>query len=141
MENNEMSSSHAGGNMEEMSFDTQHINDILMASDKSKGGRPYFFNDPMVEKVLNITMSVATELAVTRERLDSIERLLEQKGILDRKEIENFIPSDEEAAQRQLWHARYASRILRMVQQDIQATSQPENNRDMHLIADDINEM
>ena len=50
-----------------------------LANAKSKGKRPYFFDDPAVERVLSITMAVATELAVTRERLDTVERLLEER--------------------------------------------------------------
>jgi hypothetical protein len=77
------------------------INDILLASNKAKGKRPYFFNDPAVERVLNITMAVATELAVTRERLDTVERLLESKGLLNRADIETFAPTPEQAEARQ----------------------------------------
>ncbi len=87
----EMSGSHSGNINQEQQFDTSTINDILMAGDKSKGGRPYFFNDQAVERVLNITMAVATELAVARERIDTLERLLEAKESL---EVEL---SDEEA--------------------------------------------
>lgn len=141
MNNNELSSSHSGGSFTSEEFDASAINDILMAGDKSKGGRPYFLDDPAVERVLNITMAIATELAVTRERLDTLERLLESKGILNRKEIEEFIPSDMQADERQLWHARYAARIMRIVQQEIDAVSRPENNTDMNQIADEINEM
>ncbi len=135
-----MSTAHSSG-VESPAFDTSHINDILMASDKSKGGRPYFFDDPTVEKVLNITMAVATELAVVRERLDTLERVLEQKGISVRAAIENFEPNDIEAEERQSLHARYIARILRIVQQEIQAVANPENNKDMHTIADEINQM
>jgi hypothetical protein len=141
MKENEISSSHSGGNIEHKNFNTDHINDILMAGDKSKGGRPYFFDDPAVERVLNITMAVATELAVARERIDTLERILEAKGILSRKEIEQFEPNDAQADERQLWHARYAARIMRIVQQEIQAIAEPEKNKDMHQIADEINEM
>jgi hypothetical protein len=141
MNNNELSSSHAGGSVNQEDFDTSSINEILMAGDKSKGGRPYFFNDPMVEKVLNITMSVATELAVARERIDTLERILVKNGLLDRKDIESYEPDEDSAQERQLWHAKYASRILRIVQQDIDAVANPQNNKDMHQIADDINEM
>ena len=38
---------------------------IKLAGNKAKGQRPYFFADPAVERVLNITMAVAGELAVT----------------------------------------------------------------------------
>lgn len=122
-------------------FDTSGVNDVLMAGDKAKGGRPYFFNDPSVERVLNIAMAVATEVAVVRERIDTIERLLEAKGLLNRAELEAFVPTDEQAEERQLWHARYAARILRIVQQELDALARPENNTDMHRIADEINEM
>jgi len=137
----ELSSSHAGGQLKAPDFDTQGIDDVLMAGDKSKGGRPYFLEDPSVERVMNITMAVATELAVVRERLDTLERLLERQGLLSRADMEAFVPTEAQAAERQGWHARYAARILRIVQQEIQAVAEPENNRDMHQIADDINAM
>jgi hypothetical protein len=137
----ELSGSHAGGQINDGSIDTSAINDILMAGDKSKGGRPYFFDDPAVERVLNISMAIATEVAVVRERLDTLERLLEAKGVLQQKEIEAFVPTDEQAEERQLWHARYAARILRIVQQELDAVAKPENNVPMRQIADEINEM
>ena len=117
------------------------INDILMAGNKSKGKRPYFYNDPAVERVLNITMAVATEVAVMHERLDTIERLLEKKGVLKKAEIESFVPDEKAAEERQLWHARYSARILRIVQQELEALANPENDKPMEEIADDINEM
>jgi hypothetical protein len=137
----ELSGSHSGNINQDTDFDASAINDILMAGDKSKGARPYFMNDPAVERVFNITMAVATELAVVRERLDTIERLLQKKGVLLQNEIEAFEPNDEEAEIRQLWHARYAARIMRIVQQELDALAKPENNTPMHQIADEINEM
>ena len=136
----ELSGSHSSGQINEAT-DASVVNDILMAGDKSKGARPYFFDDPAVERVLNIAMAVATEVAVVRERMDTIERLLESKGVLLQSEIESFIPSDEQAEERQLWHARFAARILRIVQQEVDAIAKPENNTPMRTIADDINEM
>lgn len=137
----ELSGSHAGGQINEEATDASAVNDIVMAGDKSKGGRPYFFNSPETERVMNIAMAVATEVAVIRERIDTIERLLEAKGILKQSEIENFVPTDEQAEERQLWHARYAARILRIVQQELDAAVHPENNTPMQQIADEINGM
>lgn len=133
--------SYADGKVDLSNIATDGIDDVLMAGDKSKGGRPYFFDDPAVERVLNITMAVATEVAVLRERLDTIERLLEKGGLLSRADIEAYRPDDEAAAERQLWHARYAARILRIVQQELDAVARPENNTPMQQIADEINEM
>ncbi|MFN5691384.1 MAG: hypothetical protein ACK46Z_02685 [Bacteroidota bacterium] len=136
----ELSGSHAGASITE-STSADAVNDILMAGNKSKGGRPYFLDDPAVERVLNISMAVAAEVAVLHERMDTIERLLEAKGVLNRKEIEEYIPDDQAAEERQTWHARFTARILRIVQQEVEAVAHPENNVPMRTIADEINEM
>lgn len=136
----ELSGSHAGASITE-STSADAVNDILMAGNKSKGGRPYFLDDPAVERVLNISMAVAAEVAVLHERMDTIERLLEVKGVLSRKEIEEYVPDDQAAEERQTWHARFTARILRIVQQEVEAVAHPENNVPMRTIADEINEM
>jgi polyhydroxyalkanoate synthesis regulator phasin len=118
------------------------INDIILSSNKAKGKRPYFLEDPAVERVLNITMAVAQELAVTHERLDTIERLLERKGLLNRDEIEAFVPTDNQAEERQRWHATYIARVLRIVQQELEALQQePDANRTMEDIAHELGQV
>ena len=92
-----------------------------LANAKAKGKRPYFFDDPAVERVLSITMAVAGELAVTRERLDTVERLLESGTPVSKANIDAYRPDDEAARQRQEWHAEYISRILRIVHQELEA--------------------
>lgn len=136
----ELSGSHAGGTIQG-NLGADAVNDITMAGNKSKGGRPYFLEDPAVERVLNIAMAIATEVAVVHERMDTIERLLEKKGLLSRQEIENYIPDEAAAEERQGWHARFSARILRIVQQEVEAVAHPENNTPMRTIADEINEM
>lgn len=136
----ELSGSHAGAQLTESSA-ADAVNDIVMAGNKSKGGRPYFLEDPAVERVLNISMAIAADLAVLHERLDTIERLLEARGHLSRKEIEAYVPDDAAAEERQTWHARFSARILRIVQQEVEAVAHPENNVPMRTIADEINEM
>lgn len=116
------------------------IDYISLAANKPKGKRPYFLADPAVERVLNITMAVAGELAVARERLDTLERLLESKGVLSREEIEQYAPTTTDIAdQRQTWHSEYISRILRIVQQEMEELANPD--KPMAEIADDIDKM
>jgi hypothetical protein len=97
------------------------IEDALAdASAKPAGKRPYFLH-PEVERVMAITMAVAQELAVARDRLDTLERLLESKGLVFRDEIETFEPTPAAAAERGLWIQEYLARILRIVQQEGEA--------------------
>jgi len=118
----------------------EQVDYISIASNKPKGKRPYFFEDPAVERVLNITMAVVGELAVSRERVDTLERLLEAKGILTREEIESYVPTSPEIEeQRQLWHSEYISRVLRIIQQEMEELKNPDKT--LQEIADDIDQM
>lgn len=94
---------------------------LQLAGTKAKGKRPQFFELAESERLMSILMTVAGELAVTRERLDTVERLLESKGLLNQQEIESFEPSREQADQRGLLHQEYIARILRIVQQEKEA--------------------
>ena len=62
-------------------------------------------------------MAISQQLAVTRQRLDTLERVLEANGISVANEIEHFAPSADAAAERGLWMQEYISRVLRIVQQ------------------------
>ncbi len=93
---------------------------LAEAGRKPAGKRPYFL-DAQIERVLAITMAVAQELAVARERIDTLERLLEAKGLVAQSEVEAFVPSADQAAERGLWSQEYIARILRIVQQEGEA--------------------
>lgn len=97
------------------------IDPIALAGSRAKGKRPHFFQDPDVERVLNIAMAIAMEHAVTRQRLDALERLVESKGLVSREELERFAPGPEAEAQRTLWMKEYIARVLRIVQQETEA--------------------
>jgi hypothetical protein len=101
--------------------DAKDIDVMALAYRRPKGKRPWYFDDPAVEKVLNITMAVAGELAVTRERLDAVERLLDVQGTLKRAAIDGFVPDERAIAERDAWRHAYLTRILRVVTQELEA--------------------
>ena len=101
--------------------DILNLDTIALAGTRARGKRPYFFKDPDVERVLSIAMVVAMEHAVTRQRLDALERLIEQKGLFTREELDQFRPDREAEAQRTLWMKEYIARVLRIVQQETEA--------------------
>ena len=102
------------------------IDPLKLAGSKPKGKRPYFLENRDTEKVLAVTMAIAQELAVLRERQDTVERLLEQKGVLSAKEIDDFIPRKEQAAQRGYWTQEYLARIFRIYQQEAESLKTPD---------------
>ncbi len=105
---------------------TEPIDPLKLAGAKPKGKRPYFLKDPDVERVLAVTMAMVQEVAVMRERLDTIERLLEQKGTISRVDIETYTPSQSAAHERGAWTQEYLARILRIYQQEIEALDKPD---------------
>jgi len=99
----------------------ENLDPVVMANRRAKGKRPQFLDDPAVERVMSIAMSVAAELAVARERIDTLERLLAQKGILSAADIEAYQPDAKAQSDRNDWGRNYIARVLRMVDQDPQA--------------------
>ncbi|MDX2144823.1 MAG: hypothetical protein SFV19_15820 [Rhodospirillaceae bacterium] len=97
------------------------IDVVKLANARAKGKRPWFFDNPEAEKVLAMTMAVASELAVTRERLDTVERLLEGLGLLKRQAVETFKPDAAANAERNQWRQAYIARVLRVVTQELEA--------------------
>lgn len=97
---------------------------IARAGAKAKGERPRYFDDPAVDRVLSIAMAVAGEVAVLRERLDTVERLLEAKGTLTRADIEAYQPDRQAGRERGLLHKAFIARVLRGVQQDAEAIAE-----------------
>jgi len=95
-------------------------------SRKAKGKRPVYFNDPENDKLLAITMAVAGELSVLRERLDTIERLARAKGLLSLDEIEEYRPDEQVSAEREKWRAEYLERILRVVHHELESAEKGE---------------
>ncbi len=87
---------------------------------KAKGERPYFFEDPSVDKLLAMLMGLAGEVSVLRDRLDTVERLAEQNRLFTRAEIENYQPDEaalkERAARREL----FLGEITRIIQAELE---------------------
>ena len=97
------------------------LDPLVLANRRAKGKRPQFLDDPAVERVLSITMALAGELSVARERIDTLERLLVQRGVLGADAIQTFVPDAAALAARDAWGREYIARILRIVDQDVQA--------------------
>jgi hypothetical protein len=111
---------------------------VTLASAKAKGKRPAFLTNGDIERVLNITMAVAMEVSTLRERLDTIERLLEKKKVLRRKDIESYVPSIDVGYERGAATRAYIGRILRIVQQEREALSDASLDVDVEGVANEL---
>lgn len=97
------------------------LDPLALAGARPKGKRPYFLAERDTERLMTIVMALAQEVAVMRERMDTIERLLEKNDTLSRADIERFKPSKLEAQERGAWTQEFLARILRTLQQEQEA--------------------
>jgi hypothetical protein len=100
---------------------SESIDWIARAGARPKGKRPDFLGDPHAEKILSILLAVAGEVSVLKQRLDTIERLLETKGTISRADIDAFVPDRDAAYERAVMTKEYVARIMRGVQQSMEA--------------------
>lgn len=119
------------------------IDPTLAGATKAKGKRPWFYKDPDVERVFNISMALAMELAVTRQRLDALERLLEERAVLQQADIETFRPKPADEVTRQQWNRDYIARIMRVLIQTAQGRSAEAEGVDkaMEAVMDELTRM
>ena len=90
---------------------------------KAKGERPYFFDDAAVDKVVAMVMGLSGEVAVMRDRLDTLERLLENKGLVKRGEIDAYDPPAKVMAERAAWREVFLGEVLRIVEIELEAAA------------------
>ena len=103
---------------------TEDIDWIARAGAKAKGKRPAYFEDPAIDRTLSIVMALVGEVSVMRERLDTVERLLDAKGTVSRADIESYAPDRLAGKERGLIIKDYIARVMRGVQQDMEALEQ-----------------
>ncbi len=99
---------------------------MAAANKKAKGKRPEYFDDPEDERMLSILMAVVGEVSVLRERMDTVERLLDAKGTINRADIESYTPDKQAAYERGAMIREYIYRVMRGPHQMVQELEQSE---------------
>lgn len=79
----------------------------------SKGKRPRFFDDPTTDQMMTFFLELMAEVTALRERVDTIERLLDEKGSISRADIEAYRPDAQGEAERAAWTQAFIGRVMR----------------------------
>jgi hypothetical protein len=80
----------------------------------TKGKRPSFFEDRSLDQMMTFIIELSTEVGVMRERLDTVERLLDSQGSVTRAAIEAYRPDAKVEAERNAWRDEFLKRVYRM---------------------------
>lgn len=105
---------------------TQGLDWIARSGARAKGRRPAFFDEPAMDRLYSLSLALMAELSATRERLDTVERLLEAGGNLNRQDIEDFVPDRETGEERGAETRAFIARAMRGFQQEVEAMEQPD---------------
>jgi len=60
----------------------------------AKGKRPQFYSEEGLDEAMSMILVLASEFSAMRDRLDTIEKIAEAKGIILDEEIEAFVPDE-----------------------------------------------
>ena len=86
----------------------------------AKGKRPQYFDDPAVDKLHLMVMALIEELSVTRDRLDTVERLIEKHGLFHVEEIENYFPDLKADGERSGRRIAYIRRVMKGITDELE---------------------
>ena len=86
--------------------------------------------DESDDQTFAMIAALTSELAMARERIDTLERLLEAGGALDRAAIERYVPDETANAERGALRQRIIAKVFRPIREAAirrtQGTSTPE---------------
>ena len=109
-----------------MNQEDEPLDWIARSGKRAKGRRPDYFDDPAIDRLLSMVLSLVGEVSVVRDRLDTVERLLDAKGTISREDIERYAPDRAAGEERGLATKAYIARIMRGFQQEQEAMQQPD---------------
>lgn len=76
--------------------------------------RPSQFDDPAIDTLLNIVLSLGGEVYTLRDRMRAIEKMLEAKGAISRADIDAYSPTSEEEEEIRKDRDAFMSRLFRV---------------------------
>jgi hypothetical protein len=120
------------------SDELSHADYLRLVNSAAGGKRPLFFDHPDTDRLISIILALAGELAVTRERLDTVERLLANKRLLQPEEIDGYRPDDVAAEARGRWHLEYLARVFRVLQQEVESLQRGAQEASAEQVAREI---
>lgn len=82
-----------------------------------KGRRAQFYDDPAIDQLMAIAAALTAEVSVAFERIDTLERLLEQAGVTSHDAVEAFRPDESLAAERLVRREQLIERVFQVLSQ------------------------
>jgi len=90
---------------------TNESNSTWPVQDPGDGKNPVYFDNPMIDALITVTMELGAAQWVQAERLRIMEKLLTEKGVVTTEMIEKYVPSEDERQAAKKERDAYIGRI------------------------------
>lgn len=77
------------------------------------GDHPTYLADPVLDATVRMVVELAAQVWVERERRITLEQLLEARGIVVRRDIEEFRPSEAQTAALKAERSRFLEDVFK----------------------------
>jgi hypothetical protein len=103
--------------------------EVIMADDTQRqplrrtirGGRPFFFDDPAIDKVLNMVVTLASEVWALRERVAAMEGIGVRQGALSPGEVDDYEFTPEQEQRMGADRKEFIDNLFRVLQESVEA--------------------
>ena len=85
----------------------------------AKGKKPVYLDERAVDNLAAAVVVLTQELSVVRDRLDTVERLIEQHGVFAQTEIEHFKPDAAADQDRSEHRQAYLARVFKYIREEL----------------------
>lgn len=104
----------------------------------AKGKRPAFYETPGLDTAMSMVMVLANELAVVRDRLDSIERAAAKRGLDLAADIENQTLDQSALDAREAWRQNFLERLFYLARKEAKEAAEADTDERYVSVIDDI---
>ena len=94
-----------------------------------RGGRPYFFADPAIDKVLNMVVVLGSEVWTLRERLAAMEAIQVRQGGLAAGEVDAHEFSAADEAKLAADRKEFIDSLFRVLQEQVEQARGSQKSR------------
>jgi hypothetical protein len=85
-----------------------------------RGGRSFFFSDPAIDKVLNMVVTLGSEVWALRERLAALEAVQVGRGQLRGDEVDGYEFTPEQEARLAADRKEFIDNLFRILQEQVE---------------------
>jgi hypothetical protein len=105
---------------------------------EARGKRPQFYEVQGLDHAMSMILVLANELMVVRDRLDTVERVAEGKGLILDRDIEAYVPDQQVLDQREQRRQDFLGRLYYLARKEVTELSASDSSETFQRTLEEI---